>query len=89
MNGTLASPAGDIGIGTTTPGAKLEVVGQVKITGGTPGLYKVLTSDAAGLATWQTPTSLPCTVPGGIISNTCLGLGALGNNTTGSHNSAF
>ena len=35
----------------------LEIAGQVKITGGTPGLNKVLTSDAAGLATWETPAA--------------------------------
>ncbi|MBN1819109.1 MAG: tail fiber protein, partial [Prolixibacteraceae bacterium] len=45
---------GNIGIGTVTPGAKLEVAGQVKITGGSPGSGKVLTSDANGLATWGT-----------------------------------
>nr|MBK9652411.1 DUF1566 domain-containing protein [Bacteroidota bacterium] len=44
---------GNVGIGTPTPGAKLEVAGQVKITGGTPGTGKVLTSDAGGLASWQ------------------------------------
>ncbi|MBI4656931.1 MAG: hypothetical protein HY746_09345 [Elusimicrobia bacterium] len=48
---------GNVGIGTTDPLAKLEVAGQIKITGGTPGANKVLTSDAAGLATWQTPAS--------------------------------
>lgn len=47
--------SGNVGIGTSTPGAKLEVSGQVKITGGTPGNGKVLTSDANGLASWQTP----------------------------------
>ncbi|MBK8685596.1 MAG: collagen-like protein [Bacteroidetes bacterium] len=53
LNGT-----GNVGIGTTTaPTAKLEVNGQVKITGGAPGLNKVLTSDASGLASWQTPSS--------------------------------
>jgi hypothetical protein len=47
---------GNVGIGTTTPGSKLEVTGQIKITGGTPAIGKVLTSDATGLATWQTPS---------------------------------
>ncbi len=44
---------GNVGIGTNTPSTKLEVNGQVKITGGSPGFGKVLTSDASGLATWQ------------------------------------
>ena len=44
---------GNVGIGTTGPGAKLEVAGQVKITGGSPGAGKVLTSDASGLASWS------------------------------------
>ena len=47
---------GNVGLGTTSPAAKLQVAGQVKITGGSPAAGKVLTSDATGLATWQTPT---------------------------------
>ena len=31
--------------------------GQVKITGGSPGADKVLTSDANGLATWEEASS--------------------------------
>ncbi len=44
---------GRMGIGTLKPGAKLEVNGSVKITDGTQGAGKVLTSDANGLASWQ------------------------------------
>jgi trimeric autotransporter adhesin len=47
---------GNVGIGTATPDALLHVIGQVKITGGSPGAGKVLTSDAAGLASWAVGT---------------------------------
>jgi uncharacterized protein (TIGR02145 family) len=48
-----------VGIGVNSPSAKLEVAGQVKITGGAPGIGKVLTSDATGLASWQPPPPPP------------------------------
>ena len=63
----LAEGGGDVGIGTTDPGAKLGVNGQIKITGGSPGADKVLTSDATGLATWQTPPASSASVPIGTV----------------------
>jgi hypothetical protein len=59
---------GNLGIGTPTPLAKLDVNGQIRITGGAPGVGKVLGSDAAGLASWVnaatgTVTSVGIAVP--------------------------
>lgn len=47
---------GNIGIGTSTPSAKLDIAGNLKIVDGTQGSGKVLTSDANGLASWQMPS---------------------------------
>lgn len=47
---------GNVGIGVTDPDAKLEINGQIKITGGGPVQGKVLTSDADGLANWTLPS---------------------------------
>jgi hypothetical protein len=44
---------GNVGMGTTSPAAKLDVIGSVKITDGTEGAGKILVSDANGLATWS------------------------------------
>ncbi len=49
--------ASKVGIGSSAPNAKLHVVGDVKIEDGTQGAGKVLTSDANGLASWQTAAS--------------------------------
>lgn len=61
---------GNMGLGTTGPGAKLEVAGQIKITGGSPGLNKVLSSDAAGLASWKTASDLSLGLPAGAVGQT-------------------
>ncbi len=57
----LAAPLAyrDIGNNTTQSWNNLYLSGQVTIKGGTPGVNRVLTSDALGLATWQVvPTSV-------------------------------
>jgi hypothetical protein len=48
---------GRVGIGTSNPSTTLDVNGTVKITDGTQGAGKVLTSDANGNASWQVSTS--------------------------------
>lgn len=58
-NSNIFNNGSGVGIGTSTPGAKLEINGSIKITGGTPGAGKVLTSDATGLATWVAPSPSP------------------------------
>ncbi len=57
-NLSLNPGGGNVGVGTSTPLAKLDVAGNVKITDGTQGVGKVLTSDANGLANWQLPSAL-------------------------------
>lgn len=48
--------AGNVGIGNT-PTESLDVGGQVRIRGGTPGVGKVLESDATGVGSWATPAA--------------------------------
>jgi hypothetical protein len=67
-NGTGMSAGSIAGTGlyaNSISGLALNVNGNVKIAGGntTPGAGKVLTSDANGNATWQTPTPPPAAVP--------------------------
>jgi len=49
------SDLGNVGIGTTAPDSTLHVVGGLKFDLPSKGSGKVLTSDASGAATWQTP----------------------------------
>jgi len=51
--------SGNVGIGTTSPTQLLDVNGQIRIRGGSPGAGKILQSDANGVASWETPPSVP------------------------------
>jgi hypothetical protein len=46
--------SGNVGIGVSDPDALLEINGQIKITGGSPGSGKVLQSDGNGVGSWAT-----------------------------------
>jgi hypothetical protein len=50
---------GDVAIGRTSADQDLDVQGQIKIRGGTPGAGKILESDADGDASWTTPVYTP------------------------------
>lgn len=63
-------PTRNLGVGVIDPSAKLEVNGQVMITGGNPAAGKVLSSDARGLATWEVPTVLGSNVSGPVSNAT-------------------
>lgn len=58
---------GNVGIGTTTPGAKLDVNGVIKMSGGSPGAGKLLQSDATGIASWTDKSTV---LPAGANGNT-------------------
>lgn len=66
----LQDISGNVGVGTSNPLAKLDVAGQVRITGGSPAAGKVLTSDASGVATWETPAAAGITALTGDVTGT-------------------
>ncbi|MEO7263826.1 MAG: hypothetical protein ABIW38_02885 [Ferruginibacter sp.] len=49
--------AQNVGIGVLVPAAKLDIAGNIKITDGSQGSGKVLTSDVNGLANWTIPNN--------------------------------
>lgn len=60
-SGYTLNANGKSGFGTITPDSTVHIAGSFKLVNGTQGADKVLTSDASGGASWQTPsvTSMP------------------------------
>jgi len=55
-----------VGINNNNPQATLDVGGNIKISGGNPGLDKILTSDAIGKAEWRDlPSLVTSVIPNG------------------------
>ncbi|MCD4737477.1 MAG: hypothetical protein K8R53_15645 [Bacteroidales bacterium] len=50
--------SGNIGVGTTSPGEKMRVVGKIRMVDGNQGPGRVLLSDANGTATWTDAETL-------------------------------
>lgn len=55
---------GFVGIGTATPAQKVDIIGKIKITDGTQGVGRVLSSDANGVGTWVNNTAITPAVIG-------------------------
>ena len=68
--------SGNVGIGTTQPVAKLDIIGNIKIADGTQGVGKVLTSDSNGLASWGTVSGA------GTVTQIATGVGLIGGPIT-------
>lgn len=56
QSGSLSFLTSNISRVTIEAGGNTILENQIQIKGGVPGLNKVLTSDAVGLGTWETPT---------------------------------
>lgn len=87
----LTTQTDNIGIGTNTPAAKVDIIGEIKISDGTEGTGKVLTSDETGLASWQvqpagdgvsgngTPNFIPIWATGSSLGDSIMKIDANGN----------
>ncbi|MBI9037238.1 MAG: hypothetical protein JEY97_03825 [Bacteroidales bacterium] len=84
---------GEIGIGTSSPAAKLDVNGSIRMTDGNQGSGKVLVSDAMGIASWEIPTIYASDINGlsdGIAFSSTVYLGdEAGTFTTGNNNTGI
>lgn len=83
---------GNVGIGTSVPGVKLELnngttPGAIKIVDGTQGAGKVLVSDANGVGTWQTASGSYTGSTSNILNGSSFERAALTGDVTAPQNS--
>ena len=80
---SISATAQNVGIGTSNPQASLDVQGTVRITDGTQGAGKILTSGANGQATWSPPPApgfFSFSTPNTLLPNQFVGLANSGIN---------
>lgn len=56
--------SGNLGVGTTAPSQKVDIIGKIKITDGSQAVGRVLSSDANGVGTWVNNTAITPAVIG-------------------------
>lgn len=80
---------GDFSEDTLAIAGDLSVYGNLKITGSTPGAGKILTSDAAGNASWQTAESTVISIDDLSDANSGISNTFLANNSGENNSGAF
>jgi len=68
-NDAILISGGNLGIGTTNPTQKLDVIGKIKITDGSQADGRVLTSDANGVGIWKDLAPAPSIEATWLIGN--------------------
>lgn len=81
LNRLTIKADGNIGIGSITPLAKLDIEGNIRIADGTQAAGRVLTSDANGLASWQNTPGSFWEANGNDIYNSNTGNVGIGNSS--------
>jgi hypothetical protein len=84
---------GNVGINTSTPSQKLDIDGQIRLRGGSPGAGKILTSSADGTGSWSDASAIGTnniyTTNGTLTGTRTVTQGTNALNFTGTGNTTF